>query len=204
MGCQGVPGPGAAPPVSPTPGVTGTRPASPPPPAAGWERGAGGGPRFPAQPLLPRDMSLRTSERTQTPAPLCPPPGHPAGHSPGEVGTGAQPPPPRAAHNSQPAANQPSPPSQILLPVSATLPPPNAPAPRDPHRGPTTGDLPTRGRGKHPPNHAPPHHRSDVTRGPRPPDEMPPHPQHPPNSLLEGGWGEWGPPCPRSPPVPGS
>lgn len=124
-------------------------------PAGGWERGAGGGPRFPAQPLLPRDRSLRTSEGAQTPAPACPPPGHPAGHRPGEAGRwarGAR--PPRAARSCQPAANRPSPPPQTL-PASIALPPPSSPAPRDPLGDRQLGTPPQPG-GDSTPNHAPP------------------------------------------------
>lgn len=200
-GLPGCPGPGAAPPVSPHPGVTGTRPASPPQP--------GGGSGVPGEdPAFPRNFRSpgtgpSDSEGTdaRSPGPVCAPPGHPAGHCPGEVGRwtwghGRPPHPPRPAPSRSqfPDGNKP-----------ALTPSPNPPThcplqahPETPSSDRQLGTPNARGVSTPPTMHHPiPARMSRVA----PATLKRCHPsQHPP---TQPGWG-WGPPCPRRAPVPGS
>lgn len=177
----GCPGAGAAPPCPP---LWGDRhPPGSAHLAAGWERSAGGGPRFPALPSLPRDRSVRTPEGTQTPAPVCPRPGLPAGHRPGEVGRwarGTRPPEPLTA----PRRQQTSPHS---LPKSSSLRAPHcplqaAPHPKTPSRDRQLGTLQHRGAARPQPRTTP--SPLGCHAWPPPPEEMPsPAASLPPGAL---------------------
>lgn len=195
MGCQGVRDEGQPPPRPPRGGDRARHRL----PGGGAGAGCGGRTPLSRAALAPRGRvpTHLGQGGTQSPAPVCPPPRHPQRHRPwrgGHRGTGGT--APGAAHRSQPAANRPSPPAQVLLPAS-TASPPSSP-PRSP-----TPPLVTDNRGppdtvgQHTPIHAPPHHPRVSRVAPAPwrgdtPSSTPP------------SRGAWGPLCPHRPPVPGS
>lgn len=200
-GLPGCPGRGTAPPVSPTPGVTGTRPASPTRPGGG-SGVPGEDPAFPRSPCSPGTgpYALRRGRRPQrlrvplrgtlrVTAPARRGGGH-GGHGPPE---------PLAAASRRQTGPHP-------------LPKPSLRASRYPLQAPPHPETPsgTDNWGR-PPNlggTAPPttHHPSPLGchAWPPPPEEMPPPAVPPPRGGQGSGRGGWGPPCPRRPPVPGS